>query len=128
MQELGFQLNILQLKLKVSIMTQGRNTSFTNGIPSPSWLHWFRQRHLELSVRLAQGLDAKYACSLYVENVKSFYKNLSCLYAKYEHSSSRIWNCDKSGIKEGWCNGGTYVFAELGLVTCTRLFQTNRSG
>jgi hypothetical protein len=90
MQELGFLLTILQLKLKVAMMTQDRNTPFTNGVLGIGWLHWFRRRHLELSMRLAQGLDAKYARGLCAENVSSFYENLSSLYAKYEYSSLQI--------------------------------------
>jgi hypothetical protein len=58
-QELGFPLTLLQLKLKVSLLTQGRDTPFTNVIPGTGWLLWFRKRHLELSVRVAQGLEAK---------------------------------------------------------------------
>jgi hypothetical protein len=88
MQELGFPLTILQLKLKVAMMTQDRDTPFTNGVPSTGWLHWFRRRHPELSVRLAQGLDAKHARGLCAENVSGFYENLSFLYAKYEYSPS----------------------------------------
>ena len=111
MQELGFPLTILQLKLKVAMMTQGRDTPFTNGVPGTSWLCWFRRRHLELSMRLAQGLDAKCARGLYAENVSSFYENLSSLCAKYEYSPSQIWNCDESGVQAGH-NGGTYVLAK----------------
>jgi hypothetical protein len=51
-QELGFPLTLLQLKLKVALMTQGRDTPFTNGIPGTCWLRWFRRRHPELSVRV----------------------------------------------------------------------------
>ena len=38
MQKLGFLLIILQLKLKVSIMTQGKDTPFIDGILGPGWL------------------------------------------------------------------------------------------
>jgi hypothetical protein len=71
-QNLGFPLFISQLKLKVVTMTQGRETPFTNGIPGPSWLRWFKKRHPEQSLRLAQGLDAKWARGLSTENVRSF--------------------------------------------------------
>jgi hypothetical protein len=59
MQDLGFPLSISQVKLKVAMITQDRDTPFTDGIPGPSWLHWFKRRHPELSMRMAQGLDAK---------------------------------------------------------------------
>ena len=84
MQDLGFPLSILQFKLKVVIITQGKDILFTNGIPSPSSLRWFERWQRELSLRLAQGLNVKRAQSLCIENVRSFYENLSCLYAIYK--------------------------------------------
>jgi hypothetical protein len=71
-------------------MTQGRDTPFIDGIPGLGWLCWFKRRHRELSVKLAHGLDAKRARSLCVDNVITFYENLSCLYAKYQYSPSHI--------------------------------------
>jgi hypothetical protein len=73
-QDLGFLLSISQVKLKVAMITQGRDTPFTNGIPGLGWLRWFKRKHPELSVRLAQGLDAKHARGLCAKNVKSFYR------------------------------------------------------
>jgi hypothetical protein len=113
MQELGFPLTISQLKMKVAMMTQGRDTPFTNGILGPSWVRWFKRRHPELSVRLAQGLDAKRARGLCAENVKSFYDNLTYLYVVHEYSASHIWNCDESGVQAGR-NGGSYMLAKTG--------------
>jgi hypothetical protein len=72
---------VQQLKLKVAIMTQGRDTPFTDGILGTSWLCWFKRRHAELSLRLAQDLDAKRARSLCADNVRTFYENLTSLYA-----------------------------------------------
>jgi hypothetical protein len=113
MQEVGFPMTILQLRLKVALITQDRVTPFTNGIPGPRWLRWFKKRHPELSLRLAQGLDAKRGHSLCPDNVKTFYSNLRSLYDKYEYSPSRIWNCDESGVQAGQ-NGGAYVLARQG--------------
>jgi hypothetical protein len=113
MQEVGFLITILQLRLKVALITQDRVTPFTNGILGPGWLRWFKKRHHELSLRLAQGLDAKRARSLCPDNVKTFYSNLRSLYDKYEYSPSRIWNCGESGVQAGQ-NGGAYVLARQG--------------
>ena len=95
------------------MMTQGSETSFTNGILGPSWLRWFKRRHLELSLRLAQDLDAKRARGLCAKNVISFYENLSCMYDTHNYSPSHIWNCDESGVQVGR-NGGAYVLAKVG--------------
>jgi hypothetical protein len=113
MQNLDFPLTISQLKLKVAMITQGRDMPFTNGIPGPGWLRWFRRRHPELSLRLAQGLDSKRARSLSAVNVNSFYENLSCLYDAHNYSPFHIWNCDETGVQAGH-NGGAYVLAKTG--------------
>ena len=82
----------------MAMMTQDKETPFTNGIPSPSWLRWFKRRHPELSLRLAQGLDAKRARGLCAENARSFNENLSCMYDTHNYSPSHIWNCDESKV------------------------------
>ena len=113
MQNLGFPLSLTQLKLQVAMMTQAMETPFTNGIPHPCWLRLFRGRHLEVSLRLAQGLDVKRARGLCPENVKTFYENLSCLYDTRNYLPSCIWNCEESGVHDGR-NGGVYVLAKVG--------------
>jgi hypothetical protein len=113
MQDLGFPLSISHVKLKVAMITQDKDTPFTDGILGLGWLRWFKRRHPELSVRMAQGLDAKRAQGLCTENVKSFYDNLAYLYATYKCSPSCIWNYDESGVQDGR-NGGTYVLAKTG--------------
>ena len=113
MQDLGFPVSISQLKLKVAFITQGRDTPFTNGIPGPSWLRWFRRRHPNLSLRLAQGLDNNRAKSLCETNVKTFYDNLRAMYEQHNYPASHVWNCDESGVQAGR-NGGAYVLAKTG--------------
>jgi hypothetical protein len=125
MQNLGFPLSIFQLKLKVAFITQGRETPFTNGIPGPGWLRWFRRRHPELSLRLAQGLDAKRARNLFAENVTSFYENLSSLYDTHAYSPAHIWNCDETGVQAGR-NGGAYVLEKTGSCTVNQVVPDER--
>jgi hypothetical protein len=126
-QDLGFPLTILQLKLKVAMMTQGRETPFTNGVPGTGWVRWFKRRHPELSVRLAQGLNAKRARSLCAINVSSFYENLSSLYATYQYLPSQFGIATRVESKQGAMEGLT-CWPKLGLVICTRSFQTNANG
>ena len=70
----------LQLKNKVAEITQERITLLKDGVPRESWVRWFRVRHLELVLRVPQGLDHKRARGLNPENVANFYKNLEALY------------------------------------------------
>jgi hypothetical protein len=113
MQGLRFPLSLSQLKLKVALITHERATPFVHGIPGARWLRWFRRRHLELALRLAQGLDTNCARGLCPANVNTFYNNLSELYERYKYPPSNIWNCNESGAQAGQ-NGGAYVLAKRG--------------
>jgi hypothetical protein len=65
------------LKMKVYEITKNRWTPFKDGIPGGGWMRWFKQRHLELTLRAAQGLESARAKVLQcLENVQSLYENL----------------------------------------------------
>jgi hypothetical protein len=113
MQGLGFPLSLSQLKLKVALITQERTTPFVHGILGAGWLRWFKRRHPELALKLAQGLDTNLARGLCLANINTFYNNLSELYERYKYPPSNIWNCDESGAHAGQ-NGGAYVLAKCG--------------
>ena len=57
MQKHAHPISIFELRRKVAEITQERWTPFKDGIPSRGWLRWFRNRHLELTLRSAQGLE-----------------------------------------------------------------------
>ena len=83
MADLGHPLSMEQLRLKVALLTQEKPTPFTNGIPGPTWVRWFKKKHPALALQQSQGLDVARAEGLCLENVETFYKNLKDLYAKY---------------------------------------------
>ena len=60
-------------------------------------MKWWRKRHPELTIRVAQALDAVQARGLTAENAGTFYDNLEVLYNRHAYSPDRIWNCDESG-------------------------------
>jgi hypothetical protein len=109
----GHPLNLTELKIKVVEATQLRDIPFTDGIPGPGWLRWFRKRHPELLLRLSQGLDAGRARGLCPENVSTFYDNLESMMQR-GYEPSYIWNCDESGAQVGR-NGGARVLAKKGV-------------
>ena len=113
MADLGHPLSMEQLRLKIALLTQERPTPFTNGVPGPAWVRWFKKRHLALSLRQSQGLDVARVKGLCPKNVETFYKNLEDLYAKYQYPPEHIWNCDESGAQVGR-NGGGQVWAKKG--------------
>ena len=127
MQNLGFPLTIYQLKLKVTIFTHGRDTPFTNGIPSLSWLRWFRRRHPELSLRLAQGFDAKkqeaYQLIMSIVSMKMY---LYCMVFMSTHllvyGNVMKLECRLGAMEE------LMFWPKQGLKMCTKLSQINESG
>lgn len=81
------------------IKTQERATPFVDGILGKSWWRYFKARHLELSLRMAQRLEVTRARGLSNENVTSFYDNLEKLYKLHDNELSHIWNCDELGVQ-----------------------------
>jgi hypothetical protein len=110
----GFPLTWLQLKLKVASLVQdGRETPFKDGVPGSGWVRWFRKRHPEVSLRSAQTLELARAKSLCPENVATFYHNLEEAYTEHQYDPSHIWNADESGTQAGRSGGGR-VLAKTG--------------
>jgi hypothetical protein len=83
MYERGLGLSPIALKMKVYEIMRHRSTPFKNGIPGDGWLRCFKHHHPELTLRVAQALEASRARGLCRENVQSFYDNLSELCSLY---------------------------------------------
>jgi hypothetical protein len=106
-------LNTTQLILKAAQLTQHWDTPFTNDIPRRGWLKWFRKRHPQLVLRIAQGLECNIARNLNERAVATFYRKFKDLYDKHRYEPSNIWNADESGCQAGR-NGGARVLAKVG--------------
>jgi hypothetical protein len=99
MQDLGHPLTSGQLRLKVALATQTRETPWsTVGIPGKSWLRSFKLRHPELTSRKSQGLELGRAHGLCPTSATSLYYNLNELYTSFYYPPNHIWNCDESGV------------------------------
>ena len=103
--DMGFGLSPSALKMKVYEITKSRWTPFRDGIPGGGWMRWFRHRHPELTVRVAQGLESARARALCPENVQTLYENLERLFTLHNYPPERIWNCDESGAQAGNVQG-----------------------
>ena len=114
MQDHAHPISIFELRRKVAEITQEQWTPFTDGIPDKGWLKWFRNRHPELTLRSAQGLDEGRARGLNPSSVASLYENLQKAYEEHSYSPSHIWNADESEAQAGRNGGGTLVFARRG--------------
>ena len=64
-------------------------------------------------MRQAQGLELSHAKGLCVENVATFYSNLSELYSKYNYLATHVWNYDERGAQARQ-NGGGRVWIRRG--------------
>ena len=110
MANLGYHVNMGELKAKVFELIQTRPMPFTNGIPRASWVKWFRQCHPYLVLRSSQGLEIARARAMCLESVSSFYDNLKFLYTQHNYAPDHIWNCDEMRAQVR-CIGGDRVFA-----------------
>jgi len=108
MQTLGHPITLSQCRLKVAEITQDRYTPFTNGIPGPGWVKWFKARNPTLTLRVAQGLEQSRAKGLCPENVASLYDNLQDMYTRHKYPETHIWNCDESGAQAGRNGEGVF--------------------
>ena len=114
MQEHAHSICIMELRRKVVEITQDQWTPFKDGIPGRGWLHWFRNRHPELTLRSTQALEEACAKGLNPNSVASFYDKLQAAYQQHGYPPSHIWNADESGAQAGRSGGGTLVFARRG--------------
>jgi len=110
MQDWAHPISILELRKKVAEITLERWTLFKDGIPGHKWLKWFRNRHLELTLKFAQGLEEVHARGLNPSSVASFYNNLKVVYECYRYLLSHSWNVDESGAQASRSGGRTLVF------------------
>jgi hypothetical protein len=106
MQEYGHPLSMQQLHFKVATITQERVIPFWRGIPGDSWICWFKNRHLELTLRTSQRLEFARARGLCPKNIASFYRNLEHLYMTHNYPLDNIWNCNENGAQVGRNGGG----------------------
>jgi len=98
MHKCGLSISLHQLKFKVVELTQTCATPFKNSIPGTSWWHWFKQKHLEISICLVERLDISRAQGLTLVACNSLYENLQSLYNKHNYLLDHKWNCDEIGI------------------------------
>jgi hypothetical protein len=110
MQDLGHPLTSGQLRLKVVLATQTRETLWSAaGVPGKSWLRSFKQRHPKISSRKSQGLEMGRARGLCSSSAASLYCNLEELYSSFKYPPNHIWNCGESGVQAGRSGGATVL-------------------
>jgi hypothetical protein len=109
MYEMGLELIPIALKMKVYEITRHRSIPFKNGILGDGWLQCFKHCHLELTLRVAQALEASRARGLSKENVPSFYDILNELYTLHMYPAECIWNCDEIRTQAGRIGGGIVI-------------------
>jgi hypothetical protein len=72
--ERGLGLIPIAFKMKVYKITRHRSIPFKNGIPRDGWLRCFKQHHPQLTLRVAQALEASRAQGLSRRTCKAFMK------------------------------------------------------
>ena len=89
--------------MKVAEIYQRRLTPFKEGNPRDFLLHWFKQKHLHLVMRVSQGLEFARAKAINTIMVQGFYSNSQQLYKDNAYILSNLWNVDESG-----CNASKF--------------------
>ena len=111
---LAHPLSVEDLKMKVAEICQQMIIPFRDGIPSKSWLKWFKKRHSTLVMRTPQGLDLNRARNLCPPIVQNYYENVEHLYKQGEYQPTYIWKIDESEANASR-NGIGKVFAPKGI-------------
>ena len=84
MQDLGHPLTPTELRLKVPLATQTRETPWSaTGVLGKGWLRRFRLRYSEIATRKSQGLEIARARVVCPTVAKSLYSNLEELYTTF---------------------------------------------
>lgn len=107
-------LNMLKYTVQTILRNAPRKHPFRNGIPGQKWWDLFKQRHPEIVLRCADGLEVKRALGFNRKLVTNFYNLLEEVYASYDYQPSHIWNADETGICAGEGNSTIKVIAKKG--------------
>ena len=84
MQDLGHPLTPVELRLKVALATQTRETPWSAiGVLGKGWLRRFRLRYPEIATRKSQGLEIARAHAVRLTEAESLYSNLEELYTTF---------------------------------------------
>lgn len=125
MAQLSHGLELVQLKSTVAQIFQGRPNPFKDGFPGKSWWRGFKQRHLELVLRITEGLDRDRALHLCPTVVSMFYQTLSNAYEKPSYRPDHIWNCDETGVQAGR-NNDMRVISKRGSKNVPKILPKSR--
>lgn len=125
MAEMGYGLEITQLKTYVAHICDTRANPFKNGFPGKSWWKGFKKRHPELALRTTEGIDKDRATMLRPSIVAAFYENLAKIYKGKQYGPHQIWNCDETGVQAGR-NCGMRVIAKKGSISVPYIVSKSR--
>ena len=95
MTQLGYELELIQLKSKVSQICQGRQNPFKDGFPGKSWWFGFKKRHPDLVLLITEGLDRDITLNFCLVVVNNFYNTLFSAYDQHSYGVDHIWNLMK---------------------------------
>ena len=136
MASLGFGLDRNHVTQLVSryFETTGKPNPFRDGIPGRYWWVGFLERWKEkLAERKPQHLSMNRAEASNDDVVAGFHALLESVLQKsglsdlpYHEAASRMWNCDKTGMKLGGCTTKSRVLAAKGSRTVSETSSGSR--
>ena len=107
-------LNMLKFTIKSILQNSPRKHPFREGVPGDKWWALFKQRHPEICLRYADGLEVRRALGFTRKTTSAFYNLLQQVYSSQEYHPSHIWNSDETGVSAGDGNSTIKVVAKKG--------------
>ena len=107
-------LNMLKFTIKTILENSPRKHLFRDGVLGDKWWTLFKQRHPEICLRCADGLEVRRALGFTKETTAGFYNLPQQVYNAQEYNPSHIWNSDETGISVGNGNSTIKVVAKKG--------------
>ena len=107
-------LNMLKFIIKGILENSPRKHPFKEGVPGDKWWVLFKQRHPEICLRCADGLEVRRALGFTRKTTSAFYDLLHQVYSAQDYHPSHIWNSDEIGVSAGDGNSTIKVIAKKG--------------
>lgn len=116
MQEMAFSITLPVLKNTIQdiVRKRPRKHLFKDDRPGQTWWQRFKLRHLEVVLRMGEGLEAKRCIGLNKVSCLDFYNNLTSVITSNGYEASHIWNVDETGVQAIGRNTTLKVVAKKG--------------
>ena len=119
-------LNMLKSTIQTILYNAPRQHPFRDRLPSDKWWTFFKNRHPEIVLRCAGGLEVKRTLGFMKKSTSTFYNLLETVYNAENYLPSHIWNVDEIGVYAAKGNSSIKVIAKKRSKSVRRTIVDNR--